>query len=273
MLDAHCHFWRPDRGDYGWLAGQGGPLAPIRRDFLPRDYPGEARVIAVQAAPTPAETDWLLSLAASERRIAGVVGWIDLTDPAAAQAIRARAENPLFLGIRPMLQDIAATDWLLTAPRADALAALTASGRCFDALVTPRHLDVLETFVTANPGLPVVIDHAAKPQPGDRTAWERGIRRLAAHPQVLCKLSGLMTELSRVDLAAPLEPLRSILAPLLDAFGPDRLIWGSDWPVLTLVVSWADWLELTGALLCDLPATHRAAITGGNAARFYGVTP
>ena len=141
IIDAHCHFWRLARGDYGWLAGEGGPLAPIRRDFLPGDYPAEApRLIAVQAAPTVAETEFLLALAAEEPRIAGVVGWVDLTDPGAVETLQRLAADQKFKGIRPMLQDIADTDWLLTAPLPAVPVAVTSLGLRFDALVTQRHL-------------------------------------------------------------------------------------------------------------------------------------
>lgn len=271
VIDAHCHFWRLGRGDYGWLDGEGGPLAPIRRDFTPADYPGEARLIVVQAAPTPEETDFLLSLADTDPRIAGVVGWVDLAGPGAEAALAARAAHPKFRGVRPMLQDIAATEWILTAPRAGALAALTGLGLRFDALVQVRHLPALARFARANPDLPVVIDHAAKPQPGDPTAWAEGMKALAAIPQVHCKLSGLLTELAPADLHAPLPALRAIVLPLIDWFGPERLIWGSDWPVLTLAADYARWRDLTEALFAGLDTGERAAILGGNAARFYGV--
>ncbi|MDO5614336.1 MAG: amidohydrolase family protein [Paracoccus sp. (in: a-proteobacteria)] len=272
MLDAHCHFWRLDRGDYGWLAGEGGPLAPLRRDFLPADYPGKGRVIAVQAAPSVAETDWLLAQAARDRRIAAVVGWVDLADAGAAATIRDRAQNPVFRGIRPMLQDIAATDWLLSAPRRDALTALADNGLCFDALVTGRHLPVLARFAAQNPALAIVIDHAAKPQDPADAEWQAGMRALAADSRIFCKVSGLLTELPRDALADPLPHLRAVFDRLLGWFGPERLIWGSDWPVLTLAAPFAQWAGLTDALLADLSGTERGGILGGNAARFYGVT-
>ena len=236
-VDAHCHFWRLDRRDYGWLQGEGGPLAPIRRDFLPADYPGDIAMIVVQAAPTLAETDYLLSLAEADDRIVGVIGWVDLADPGAAAALRDRAANPKLKGIRPMLQDIAEADWIVTAPRADALAALGDLGLCFDALVLERHLPALAAFARENPDLPIVIDHAAKPQPGDRAAWAEGMQTLAANARIRCKLSGLLTELSPEERRDPLPALRAIVVPLLDWFGPDRLIWGSDWKVLTIAAS------------------------------------
>ncbi len=272
-IDAHCHFWQLGRADYDWLKGAGRSLAPIRRDFNPADYPGDARMVVVQAAPTLAETDYLLSLAEIDDRIAGVVGWVDLSDAGAVTALGEWAGNPWFLGIRPMLQDIAETDWILTRPRADALAALTDLGLCFDALVLERHLTVLERFARANPDLPIVIDHAAKPQPGNKTAWAEGMKALAAVPGVHCKLSGLVTELSPEDRRDPLPALRAIVEPVFDWFGAERVMWGSDWPVLTLAISFADWRGLTDELLCDLTEAERSAVLGGNATRFYGVQP
>lgn len=270
-IDAHCHFWRPSRGDYGWLDGQGGPLAPIRRDFLPADYPADARLIVVQAAPSLAETDFLLSLAAEAPQIAGVVGWVDLSDPDAAGILAQRAQNPLLKGVRPMLQDIAETEWLTRHARPDAIETLCDLGLRFDALVTARHLPMLARFAERYDNLPLVIDHAAKPQPGARDDWEQGMQALAALPHVHCKLSGLMTELSTDELADPLPALRAITDRLLDWFGADRLIWGSDWPVLTLAAPYGDWSDLTARLLENLSDIGRNAILRGNAARFYGV--
>lgn len=271
-LDAHCHFWRLDRGDYGWLAGEGGVLAPIRRDFGPMDHPGRSPVIAVQAAPTVAETDYLLSLADRHDRIAGIVGWVDLAAPDAVEDLERLARNPRFRGVRPMLQDIADTDWLLTAPRSEAIAALPRLGLTFDALVTDRHLPVLSRFADANPDLAIVVDHAAKPQPGARSAWQAGMARLAGQG-LHCKLSGLLTELSAAELRDPIPALRPIVGQLLDWFGPSRLIWGSDWPVLNLAASYEAWLGLTEELLGDLTQEERGLIMGGNARRFYGVQP
>ncbi|MDD2869349.1 amidohydrolase [Neomegalonema sp.] len=270
ILDAHRHLWRLDRGDYRWLAGEGGALQPLRRDFLPEHAPDDAEVILVQAADSLAETEFLLDLARGNPRIKGVVGWVDLASPEAAEDLRHLTADPKFKGVRPMLQDIARTDWLLTAPRPEALATLKALGLRFDALATERHLGVLEAFAAAHPDLPLVIDHAAKPQPGELTAWRAGMAALAAHPQVHCKLSGLLTEFSPEQRRDPLPALHAVFDPLLELFGAERLIWGSDWPVLTLAASYEDWLRLTEALLRDLSLAERAGILGANAARFYG---
>ena len=266
-LDAHCHFWSLGRGDYDWLEGEGGPLAPIRRDYAPEDYPGDRKLIAVQAAATLAETDFLLDLAGREPRILGVVGWVDLESPEAVAQLEARAANPVFRGVRPMLQDIAEIDWLLRAPRKDALDALARLGLRFDLLITERHLPVAARFAAANPELPLVIDHGAKPQPGDRSAWAEGMRALARDRRIHCKLSGLMTE-----VPDPAD-LREVMGQLLDWFGPERLIWGSDWPVMTLAAPYEDWVAASEGALEGLTPDERAAVLGGNAARFYGVTP
>ena len=270
-IDAHCHFWQLSRGDYGWLSGDDASVAPIRRDFLPADYPGDARLIVVQAAPTMAETDFLLALASRQPPIAGVVGWVDLAAPDAVAQLCQRAANPHFKGVRPMLQDMADTDWLAREARPDALAALQDLGLRLDALVTARHLPMLAGFAAAHPDLPLVIDHAAKPRPGGQTNWMAGMRALAAIPHVHCKLSGLLTELAPENLRDPLPVLQDITGQLLDWFGADRLIWGSDWPVLTLAASYEDWRELSESLLEPLSPDDRAAILHGNAARFYGV--
>lgn len=285
-IDAHAHLWRLGRGDYGWLAGQGGPLAPLRRDFELSDLlaaapGGGGRTLLVQAAPTVAETEHLLGLArAAGPAIAGVVGWVDLADPHAADEIGRLARDPLLKGVRPMLQDIAEPDWITTRPAPGCLDALTAEGLRLDALVTPRELPHLCRFVGARPDLPVMVDHAAKPQfsslgtDGRWTAWRDGMRSLAATPHVCCKLSGLLTELParmRRTPADAVEALRPMMLDLLDWFGPRRLAWGSDWPVSTLAGPPAAWREVTDMLLSGLAAGDRDEVMGGTAARFYGL--
>ena len=273
MLDAHCHFWSLGRGDYDWLETGGPGLDPIRRDFGLADYPGGRPVIAVQAAPSVAETRFLLDLARGSDSIRGVVGWVDLAAAGAADAVRDLAADPLLRGLRPMLQDIADTDWLVNVARSEALAAMAGAGLVFDALVTERHLPMLARFARANADLAIVIDHDAKPQPGPRDGWRAGMRTLARDPRIHCKLSGLLTELSPEERRDPLPALQGTLADLLDWFGPDRLIWGSDWPVVTLAAPLIDWLALSEDLTAGLSAPERAAIFGGNAARVYGVAP
>lgn len=283
-IDAHCHFWRRDRGDYGWLDASKPALAPILRDFAPGDMQpanaaaGIGSLVVVQAAPTEAETAWLLDLAARDHMVAGVVGWVDLSEERAAESLERFAADAQFLGVRPMLQDIADPHWISHAPDPSAMAALERLGLTFDALVTPIHLEPLLAFVRHHDGLPVIVDHAAKPAFGApahdprHQLWEDGMALLAAHDNVWCKLSGLLTELpaerrQRPEEAA--EALRLHVERLLEWFGPSRLVWGSDWPVLTLATDHAFWMETTSLLLAPLSEDERNGILGDNARRFY----
>ncbi|MFK0334690.1 amidohydrolase family protein [Rhizobium sp. NPDC090275] len=271
ILDSHCHFWQLSRGDYGWLQTGSESLSPIRKDFGPSDYPAKRNVIAVQAAPTVAETDYLLALAAQYPFILGVVGWVDFTSSTAVETLKRWSPNTKLKSVRPMLQDIEDTNWLLTAPRLDLLDAVKQLGLRFDALITERHLPVLAKFAAENHEIPMVVDHGAKPKPGEKSVWEEGMRALSRDGRIHCKLSGLLTEFSREELRNPKHYLDTIFGRLLDWFGPHRLMWGSDWPVLTLSAGYEDWFGYVGELLDQLSPTERTAIMGGTAIRFYGI--
>lgn len=271
MIDAHQHFWSLARGDYGWLTPA---LGAIHRDFGPADLApllarhGIARTILVQAAPTEAETEFLLTIARAEAMVAGVVGWTDFAATDAPAAIGRLAANPLLVGLRPMVQDIADDDWLLRPSLAPAFAALIGHRLVFDALVLPRHLSRLYTVAQLHPDLSIVIDHMAKPPiaEGRLDPWRADMAALAALPNVCCKLSGIVTEAGPDWTVARLQPF---VAHALALFGPRRIIWGSDWPVATLAASYDDWIAATGSLLAGLSPDERAAVGGGNAARIY----
>ena len=271
QIDAHQHFWSISRDDYGWLTPE---LPALWRDFGPDDLApllaeaGIRRTILVQAAPTVAETRFLLEIAERTPWVAGVVGWVDFAAPDAPAEIATLAQNPLLVGLRPMVQDIADAQWLAQTALAPAFDALIAHDLTFDALVLPRHLAPLLTVLDRHPALAVVVDHAAKPDiaGGDLDLWRRDIVRVAQHSRVMCKLSGLVTE------AAPdwrIGDLSPIVNDLMFLFGPGRLIWGSDWPVVTLRASYAEWRAASLRLLADLSPGERAAVLGGNAARYY----
>ncbi len=270
-IDAHQHFWTLARGDYGWLTPA---LGPIHRDFSPADLEpllarhGICHTILVQAAPTEAETAFLLDLAANTPFVAGVVGWTDFDAGDSAERIALLAGNDLLLGLRPMVHDIAEEGWLARPALAPAFHAMAEHGLVFDALLKPRHIAPMLQVLARHPGLAVVIDHGAKPDlvRGELSAWRAGMTALAAHPKVFCKLSGLVTE-ARTDWT--LATLRPVVEHLLAAFGPGRLIWGSDWPVVTLRASYAQWFGAADALLAGLPGPQREAILGGNARRLY----
>jgi len=274
QIDAHQHFWRLERGDYGWLTPD---LAAIYRDFMPADLAPLLvsqridRTILIQAAPSAAETAFLLELAGTVPFVAGVVGWTELDVPDAAEAIARLAGHHLLVGLRPMLQDLPEPDWILRPDLAPAIRAMIAHGLRLDALVKPQHLPFLGEFLRRWPDLPVVIDHGAKPAiaDGGLAAWRGAMAPIARASGVCCKLSGLLTE------AGPdwrRQNLRPYLDALLDMFGPDRLMWGSDWPVLTLAGAYNEWASLCADWASSLDASAQAAIFGGTAARFYGVS-
>jgi len=285
-IDAHQHFWRPARGDYAWLRAGDAALAPLLRDFLPESLApllrahDVARTVLVQAAESVAETEFLLAIAQAHDFVAGVVGWVDLADPGGAATLVRLAADERLKGVRPMLQDQPRDDWLLHAPHPATLRTLQALGLRLDALVRPRHLGALLQFARAWPALPVVVDHAAKPplaaswNDEAMRAWRRDMAALAAAPQVACKLSGLLTELAPADAGSPAlagARLRPVVDALLGWFGPERLMWGSDWPVLTLAARYADWVALSDDLLAPLSNTERAQVLHGSARRFYGL--
>jgi L-fuconolactonase len=285
-IDAHQHFWQIARGDYGWLRVDDGALAPLARDFLPADLApllrahDVSRTVLVQAAPSVAETEFMLSLAASSDTVGGVVGWVDLASESAASTLDRLAADVRLKGVRTMLQDLPADDWIVAAPRPDALRALRRLGLRFDALVRPRQLAPLARFARAHAELPIVVDHAAKPPLASAwngeamQAWRRDLAALAGLPNVCCKISGLLTELAPADRAAPQRAatsLRPVIDALLDWFGPGRLMWGSDWPVLTLAGPYADWVAASDTLLAPLSAGERAQVLHGSAQRFYGL--
>ena len=275
IVDAHQHFWRIADGHCRWLTPA---LAPIFRDFGPDDLRpilrrnGVAATVLVQAADCDAETDWLLATAARADFVAGVVGWADMTDARAPQRIQQLAEHPKMAGIRPMIQDIPDPDWMLRPELAPACRAMAETGMVFDALVLPAHLENLAVFMARYPEMKIVVDHAAKPALRRGAAglreWRPKIRRIAEFPRARCKFSGLLTEAAP---GAGADDLRECADILLDCFGPERLLWGSDWPVLNLAADYDRWMEISGELLSALSPAERANIMGENAARFYNL--
>ncbi|MDB5893908.1 MAG: ABC-type sugar transport system, ATPase component protein, partial [Rhodoferax sp.] len=287
-IDAHQHFWRIGQIDYGWLRPDVPGLQPLYRDFLPADLePGMAahgigQTVLVQAAACEAETDVLLEFATAHPWIAGVVGWVDLGSEAAIDSLSRWAGHPAFKGVRPMLQDLPADDWIANAPHPRVVSSLVALGLRFDALVRPRQLAGLLAFVRRHPTLPVVIDHAAKPPIGDparsqeTAAWRQHMAALAAEPQVMCKFSGLLSETAALpdeSLDQTIEKIRPIWNDLMEWFGPSRLVWGSDWPVLKLNTDLARWVAVSEALIGSLTPAEQRMVWHDNACSFYGIKP
>ena len=275
-VDAHHHVWALSRGDYGWL--QPTPsLAPIYRDFAITDLRpllaavGIDATILVQAAPTLAETRFLLDVAReSGGTVRGVVGWADLSAADAVETLGALARDPLLKSVRPMLQDLADPEWIARSVVQPALAALPELGVRFDALIKPAHLRPLLRVMERHPDLEVVVDHCAKPDiAGQRwQPWADDISALARETSAHCKLSGLVTE---AGTRWSVDTLRRYVDHMLDCFGPKRVLWGSDWPVVTLAASYEAWSSATDTLLAGMLPVDREAIRGDNARRFYGV--
>ncbi len=275
-IDAHQHFWTLARGDYGWLTPD---LAPLYRDFGPADLApllarhSIAASVAVQAAPTVAETLFLLDLAARTPSIAGVVGWVDLESRDAAAQISRLARCEKLVAMRPMLQDLVDDRFVLRRSIEPAIRALVSERLAFDALVKPRHLPHLREFVLRHEDLTVVIDHAAKPtirRGGKRfagfDAWAADMTALARSPNTWCKLSGLVTEAEAGFSTRDLAPYVDLV---LGAFGPRRVVWGSDWPVATIACEYHEWFAATEELLGSFGEEDLGAVLGGNAARCY----
>lgn len=271
MIDAHVHLWRLARGDYGWLTSD---LKAIYRDFEVTDLrqrlqaAGVDQAVLVQAAPTIAETEFLLEIAENASEIAGVVGWIDFEADTAAKDLAALCKSPWLKSVRPMIQDIADPDWMLKPELDAAFRAVIDHDICFDALVLPQHLKQLQILLARYPDLRVIVDHGAKPMiaQGVIEGWAEDMKAIADSGPVYCKLSGLLTE-AGPDWTP--EKLRPYVEELLKFFGPERLAWGSDWPVLRLAGNYQGWFDLAQSYLTDLSNAERAAIFGENARRFY----
>ncbi|KQZ12641.1 amidohydrolase [Mesorhizobium sp. Root554] len=273
IIDAHHHLWRPERGDYGWMTGAPDVLL---RDYLPADLEpllkrfGIAKTIVVQAAPTRAETDFLLQLAAETDFIAGVVGWLDMESEDFAAQLASYSRKPKFVGLRPMLQDLDDDAWILRPAVLRSLEQIAESGIAFDFLTFPRHLDHVATALEKVPGLRAVIDHISKPPIAAEQLdpWRDGIARVAAFEGVHCKISGMITEADPAHWrVSDIEPFVQHVA---NCFGPDRLMFGSDWPVCRLAGEYGDVLA---AAMLALPQHMRGdpRIFATNAQRFYRI--
>ncbi|WP_078901928.1 amidohydrolase family protein [Actinacidiphila yeochonensis] len=275
-IDAHHHLWDLGARPQAWQAAE--QLAPLRRTFRfaelePHlDAHGVDATVVVQSSSSLPETRELLAEAAgSGGRIAGVVGWADLTAPGLGQELaELRTAGPL-AGIRHQVQDEPDPDWLDRPDVRAGLRAVGAAGLVYDLLVTPRELAAAERAVRELPEVRFVLDHGAKPPiaAGEREPWAAGVTALAALPNVACKLSGLVTEADWTTWR-PADVL-PYARHLLDAFGPGRLLFGSDWPVCTLAASYADVYALAGQALDQLTPAERDGVLGANAVRVYGL--
>ena len=280
MIDAHHHLWKLSRADYGWIGeGRNPAVASIEHDYLVDDYQSLAAAngiigsIAVQAAPTVDETRWLLEQAnISDGLIRGVVGWIDMAQTDAPAMLHDLAQHPLLRGIRPMLQDIADVDWVLQPRLVPVLRAVMELDLSFDLLVRPVHLKSALELLTRHPDLRSVVDHAGKPDIANSMwqPWADDIRRIARETSACCKLSGLATE-ARAGWKP--DDLRRYADHVLECFGAERILWGSDWPVMLLNADYSNWLAAAKRFMESQSAAERSAIFHDNAIRFYRLPP
>jgi L-fuconolactonase len=274
-IDAHHHFWKIARGDYGWLTAADFPV--LYRDYMPSDLApflkscGIDKTILVQGAETVAETEFLLGIARETPFVAGVVGWVDFAAQDAPEQIARMARDEKLVSLRPMLQSLADDEWILRPELAPGLKALSPNGLRFDVLIFPRHLPVAMKFFALYPDLPMVIDHGAKPYiaRGEIEPWKSQMKAIARDfPAICCKLSGLATEAAA---GWTIDALKPYVEALTEIFGPKRLMWGSDWPVLNVAGNYSDWFAIAQKLTAHLTEQSRAEIFGNTAARFYGI--
>jgi len=275
-IDAHQHFWRYDSREYGWIDDS---MASLRRDFLPSDLEPELQrngfegCVTVQVRQTLEETRWLLELADVTPFIVGVVGWVDLTSPRLRFDLQQIAANSKLVGVRHIVQSEPDDRFLLRRDFLEGVAILEEFGLAYDILIYHRHLPVALEFVRQLPKQRFVLDHLAKPAIKQRElrAWAAGIRDLASLPNVMCKLSGLVTEADWSSWTR--DQIRPCLDVAFEYFGPDRLMIGSDWPVCTLAASYSGVIEVVADYLKSFPTETREAVMGGNARRFWRLKP
>jgi L-fuconolactonase len=271
-IDAHQHFWKYSAAEYPWIPHG----SPLQRDCLPKDLAKEqAKVglhgsIAVQARQTLEETRWLLELSDESPLLRGVVGWVDLRSDYVEEQLAEFVRHPKFVGVRHVVQD-EPNEFMLQPDFLGGIEALREFGLTYDILIYPRQLPAAIQLVKTFPEQPFVLDHIAKPdiKTGTISTWREQIRELAEAPNLLCKVSGMVTEADH--RAWKPDDFRPYLDLIFETFGPDRLMFGSDWPVCLLAANYEQTFALVDEYTRSLPPAAREALFGGNAARFYGV--
>lgn len=276
IIDSHQHFWKYHPDEYGWI---GPHMHVLRRDFLPKDLKtarqqtGVDQSIAVQARSTVEETAWLLELAETNDSIAGVVGWVPLSAPRVAADIERFAGHPKLVGVRHVVQDEPDDRYLLSSDFNAGVAELRRFGLAYDILIFEKHLAAAIEFVDRHPSQTFVLDHIAKPRirDGALSPWRENIRELARRSNVYCKLSGVVTEADwETWKPADLPPYFDVV---LNAFTPERLMFGSDWPVLLLAGTYPGWFSHVKNAVAGLTESEQDRIWSGTAAEAYRLMP
>ena len=272
-LDAHQHFWSYDAAQYPWIP----PGSPLHRSWLPDDLAalqkplGFDGSIAVQARQIVGESDWLLGLADKHANVKGVVGWVDLRSDRVEADLARLAVRPKFVGVRHVVQEEPDDDFMLGKDFQRGISKLQAHGLTYDILIYPKQLEAAIRLAENFPDQPFVLDHIAKPPIKDGTIepWKSQLRQLAKLPNVHCKVSGMLTEADHQAWKA--EQFRPYLDTVFEAFGPGRLMYGSDWPVCLFAGSYEQAFRLVDDYARGLTEAERSGLFGGNGARFYGV--
>ncbi|RUS45681.1 amidohydrolase [Cohnella sp. AR92] len=272
-IDSHQHYWTMSRSDYGWITPE---LPVLYRDYLPEDLEAHLKrhdmdgTIVVQAAPTVEETEYLFALADRYDSILGVVGWLELSDPSHREHFERYRKHPKFVGVRIMIQDMPDANRVLEPEYVEALREYAAMDIPIDFLVKSSQLDTLNALLDAVPGVRGVIDHIGKPRIAEQIIepWSSQIQRAARHPNIYCKLSGLVTEADH-EAWEP-EHFQAYVEHVVGLFGEDRVMFGTDWPVCLQAASYD---EVVDVLEASIPAAwgekERAKLYGDNAKTFY----
>jgi L-fuconolactonase len=272
-IDSHHHLWAINDTDYVWMSEA---HAVIRRDFLSADLDavlaesGIDGTVAVQARQMPAETEFLLGVADANPRVRGVVGWVPLCENGGGPFLEQSAAHPKLRGVRHVVHDEPDDDFILRPDFNEGIRSLAKYGLTYDILIFWKHLPQTIRFVDMHPEQPFVVDHIAKPRiaAGNFDAeWAAGIRELAKRPNVSCKVSGMLTEVR--DATWDVDLLRPYFETVYEAFGPQRVMFGSDWPVCLLRASHAEWTKVCDFLTGYLGVDEKSAFWSGNATRFY----
>ncbi len=273
-VDSHQHFWQLSRGDYKWLTPD---LSVLYQDFLPKQLSPELskhkveQTILVQAADSEEEMFFLLGIAEVNEFVAGIVGWVDLEAPNVIENLNHYCESKYFKGIRPMLQDIDDVNWILKEAFTPIFEFMAENRLTFDALIKDIHLSNIHILAERHPTLNIVIDHCAKPDlaKSPNKFWKQRLANIAQCKNVYIKLSGLLTEAPQGEVS--LEIIQPFFDHAMDVFGSERVMWGSDWPVIKLNGDYDSWVSLTQSLLQKYSSENQRKIWAENARKFYNL--
>ncbi|QEG36684.1 amidohydrolase family protein [Bythopirellula goksoeyrii] len=273
-IDAHQHYWRYDAIEYDWIDDS---MQRIRRDFLPKDLQPQIQaagiegVISVQARQSLTETKWLLQLADENEFIRGVVGWVPLVTPIVGETLQQLATNPKLRAVRHVVQDEPDDDFILRDDFNQGIGLLQQFDLAYDILIFERQLTQTIAFVDRHPNQVFILDHIAKPRIGANLIepWRRNITNLAKRQNVYCKLSGMVTEGHFADWSS--AQLRPYWEVVLQAFGPSRLMFGSDWPVCLVACDYVRWFETVVTFAAQLSEAEQQSLFGATAVEAYSL--